>query len=128
MSFKRNLAAIATAALITTNLFGGGQKESTRAESPKQEYVDAVVLEDLEIPGESFSYIVRFKTEAGKIYTARIASSSNKYRTTVALALVIKSGTKIKVNKQMLEDGFSKEDRIGFLYDDQIFLTEPDKN
>ncbi len=136
MSFKRNLAVIATAALITTGLFAKGQGETTtKAVETKDEYVNATVLNELETYGRdgvsmNFSYTIRFKTDAGKIYTAKILKiGTNNPRSSETLALAIHEGTRIRVHAEDLENKnyFDKRDNIGFLYVEDIILANPNQ-
>lgn len=127
MSFKRNLATAILALTLPLSLNANGRQE-LRAESPKSEYVEAIVIDELEIPAETFGYAIQMDIN-GEVYTAKVSSSSFRdkdgnfyYKSIEALALAIKRGTKIRVSKKALEK-FS-EDGIGGLYSTEIFLSD----
>jgi hypothetical protein len=123
MSIKKNLTAITLALSLTLNACAAGNAE----QKPKQpEYVQATVLDELEIPGYNFQYAIKFKTENNKTYFAHIVEHSST-RDLVAIDLAIQKGTKIKVRRSALEnkEGYQfSSDNIGVLDTKDIYLED----
>ena len=89
------------------------------------DYVNGtVVAEKGTVNGWKPTYAIQIQTPQG-LYTTSITEGCMYYSKTLpALELAIKEGTKVKIDKQILESGRFGKERIGSLTSDEVIIAD----